>query len=718
VKRAKKTENVRAKKVTRRVAGPAAASKNVTKSPTPSPMMTERLIEHRTATLDIYRRLAQARANAGKEIPETVARSQQNLDQNRFLLAIVGKVKAGKSTFINALLKKDLLPTDALQATSAIIEISHAERPYLRVTYANGATEETGSPEGDENLAPLTQKLREVAAIRAEERDLPIAQLNDFIIEHFDCDLQKAEWDSEVLELFLQSDLPNIHNIAPSELQQRSRAYLDHHRDGKKIAKRVEVGYPSAYQFDHFRIVDTPGICAKGGFAERTLEFLINADGVIYLHKEEPAEETLHDALQNVIPEKAKKHMLLVLTHKSQRTKEATEKYLSEAKKCCSQIPEERIFIVDSLTEIILQNIYGKNLSEIKDICGQNEEWINCIAKPFMSAMGVAPEFFELLEKQSNMDSLRLEIGRMSEKSLGIQIETVLDAIQELYSELEADAAARRSLYGKRLKDPQQFAAEMARQMDEIDRLQADSSKRVSDIQKEFNLESPNQKFGKALKKNVDEAVNEINGKQFNSGDTAKTAYNFLTKINQDFEDSLQELLNDIKSNFQRTISEMETSLQSEFDITVPKIPLTELLAQLRTEATKTVTVTVKKTDLWSRFKQFISPESWEWGTETKEERRFDAESYFSAAKSKVRQKFLDRKQNVAESVKANIQRTCDEYRAAVGRKLDERRQLFEALKGKKQENDAVQKSFEEESRQVEAARLEIAECTRIRGDL
>lgn len=354
-------------------------------------------------------------------------------------------------------------------------------------------------------------------------------------------------------------------------------------------------------------------------------------------------------------------------------------------------------------------------------VSGQNEEWQNCIAKPLMALMSSKVNkagFFELVEEQSNMDKLRKAILRMSQKSLGIQIDTVLGAIQELYAELESDAAARLNLYGQKLKAPQQFAAEMARQMQEMNRLQATSIKRVLAIQREFNLENPNQEFGKILKNIIDDAVNEINGKEFNSDDTVKTADNFLTKINQDVEDSLQKLLEDIKIAFQKTISEMETSIQSDFDITVPKIPLTELLEELRTEATKTVTITVEKDDWWSRFKQFISPKNWEWGTETKEERRLDATSYFSAAKAKLRQKFLDKKQGVSKSVQASLQKTCDEYRTSVAQKLNERKQLFDELRSKKQENEVVQKSFDEEATRVEVAKLEIAECIRIRGDL
>jgi GTPase SAR1 family protein len=684
----------------------------------PNSAIPERLIEHRNATLDVYSRLSEALSKAGKTIPETVVRSHNNLAENQFLLAIIGKVKAGKSTFINALLEKEILPTDALQATSAVIEIFHAENPFVRVTYANGTSDKIDSSERDENLAPLRDKLRKVAAIQNEDRNLPIAQLNDFIIENFNTASNRAEWEPEILDNFVQSDLPNIHNIDRDKFQQLSREYLEHHRDGKSVVVRIEVGYPNAYQFDYFRIVDTPGICAKGGFAERTLDFLNKADGVIYLHKESPEEITLHDALQNVIPEKAKKHMFLVLTHKQQRIQDDNLAYLSEVEKCCAQIAKDRIFNVDSLTEIILQTVYGKDIIEIKDICKENEKWWKCIAELYLDAENSTAKFFELLEQQSNMRTLRQEIRRISEKSLGIQIETVLNAIQELYAELETDAAVRRDLYGERLKDPQQFAVEMSRQMEEMDELHADSLERIATIEREFNLESQNQKFGSALYKIIEDASTEINGKEFDSSDTAKTADNFLTKINQDVEDSLQDLLDEIKLAFQQTISDMEASLQAAFDITVPKIPLTELLEQLRTEATERVTVTVKKNDRWSRFKQFISPESWEWGTFKKEEHRLDAKSYFSASKATFRKKLWEKKQSVADAVKTNIKRICNEYCASVDRKLNERRQLFEDLKSKKQANDALQESVEEASKLVEAAKREIKECERIRGSL
>lgn len=45
----------------------------------------------------------------------------------KFSLVVAGQVKAGKSTFLNALLGEDVLPTDVLQSTSAIIEVFHSK---------------------------------------------------------------------------------------------------------------------------------------------------------------------------------------------------------------------------------------------------------------------------------------------------------------------------------------------------------------------------------------------------------------------------------------------------------------------------------------------------------------------------------------------------------------------------------------------------------------
>ncbi|SFZ98768.1 Putative ATP /GTP binding protein [hydrothermal vent metagenome] len=56
-------------------------------------------------------------------------------------LAIVGQFSSGKSTFLNALLSKDVLPTGITPVTSKVIYINYGESHKLRVTYKSGAHE-------------------------------------------------------------------------------------------------------------------------------------------------------------------------------------------------------------------------------------------------------------------------------------------------------------------------------------------------------------------------------------------------------------------------------------------------------------------------------------------------------------------------------------------------------------------------------------------------
>ncbi len=73
---------------------------------------------------------AQGRAEAAEEYRQLQAR----LAEDRFNLAVVGQFKRGKSTLMNAVIGRDLLPTGLLPLTSAITTLCYgpAERVVLR----------------------------------------------------------------------------------------------------------------------------------------------------------------------------------------------------------------------------------------------------------------------------------------------------------------------------------------------------------------------------------------------------------------------------------------------------------------------------------------------------------------------------------------------------------------------------------------------------------
>ena len=53
-------------------------------------------------------------------------------------LVVMGEVKAGKSTLVNALVRQAVAPTDVLEATASIMEVYHSEAPAAEILFLDG----------------------------------------------------------------------------------------------------------------------------------------------------------------------------------------------------------------------------------------------------------------------------------------------------------------------------------------------------------------------------------------------------------------------------------------------------------------------------------------------------------------------------------------------------------------------------------------------------
>jgi GTP-binding protein EngB required for normal cell division len=64
--------------------------------------------------------------------------AKHTLEEGKLRIAVCGKVKNGKSSFINAIIGRELLPVCSDVATSQVFVINHAEKDSFFVVYANG----------------------------------------------------------------------------------------------------------------------------------------------------------------------------------------------------------------------------------------------------------------------------------------------------------------------------------------------------------------------------------------------------------------------------------------------------------------------------------------------------------------------------------------------------------------------------------------------------
>lgn len=65
----------------------------------------------------------------------------ERMQDKKFYVAIVGEFKRGKSTFVNSLIGKDLLPTDILPTTAVIHILEYAKEEYIEVVRIDGTSE-------------------------------------------------------------------------------------------------------------------------------------------------------------------------------------------------------------------------------------------------------------------------------------------------------------------------------------------------------------------------------------------------------------------------------------------------------------------------------------------------------------------------------------------------------------------------------------------------
>ena len=78
-----------------------------------------------------------------KDASGTLRSLAEKLATNRFHFAVLGQMKRGKSSVVNALLGADVLPTAILPLTSVITRVRFGSAPGARIFYQSGMVEET-----------------------------------------------------------------------------------------------------------------------------------------------------------------------------------------------------------------------------------------------------------------------------------------------------------------------------------------------------------------------------------------------------------------------------------------------------------------------------------------------------------------------------------------------------------------------------------------------
>lgn len=88
----------------------------------------------------------------------------EHLQNDSFTIAVVGEFKRGKSTFINALLGKSILPTDILPTTATPNRITYGLQPSATIRFNDGRETDVPVDRLDEYVTKLTEESRRMAS--------------------------------------------------------------------------------------------------------------------------------------------------------------------------------------------------------------------------------------------------------------------------------------------------------------------------------------------------------------------------------------------------------------------------------------------------------------------------------------------------------------------------------------------------------------------------
>lgn len=627
---------------------------------------------HRDNVIDLFNSYKEKRGhlNDGINIKSLESRIE-SLKTGKYTLAVAGEVKAGKSTFINALLGTELLPADVLQSSSAIVEIFKSEKSFLRVKYADGKEEEVYDDLSTLDIDEAKERLLEICRIHDKYREIPTTLLDECII--------KSSSFVEVTDS-LTKELQEESKTDLSGKEKLLRQYIGE-RTKDKIPVEIDFGYPLKWDFDELRIVDSPGVNALGGVQDVSFQFFEDANAILFVHPIKPVEsKSLRKFVNSVISNRSKETLFLVLTHAGLYPDSDIEKLHSEAVRLYKDdIPEDRILVVDSLLKLIYNDLEGgKTLEQIEE---SSEQKSDILPKFEKKSTRKNKELKDVLLEYSRFEKMFETIDKFSMQAPNLQLQEILESIKKGYEDQNSQYKGKLERIDKKKKNPQEFEAEINRINNALSRYKKLMRKTNKDLDQSYRgIHSERIKIIEKLKLKYPELITksddlEIVRKYF------KDAMNEIDSIRAGFSSSLT-------TELSKRLEEIGKTFQEEHKITVPRVDLKSIEDKAEKEAYKMEDVYGnRKWDRWDYgglgIPRIFRPDQ----VKTGEKKVYDKEQRLSSLKIGYNKVFY----KVVKALPAKSEEVLDLYLKSFNNEMNnaiaERQEVLENEKDKKQSN-------------------------------
>ncbi|MDN5379784.1 dynamin family protein [Thermodesulfobacterium sp.] len=616
---------------------------------------------------EIYKSL-RGEINDGVDL-ESLSKKVENLKNSQFLVAVAGEVKAGKSSFINSLIKEEILPTDVLQATSALIEIFYSKKPFLRVTYASGRVELFE----EESKEIFRDRLKSIASIPEEYRDIPVTLIDLYILEH---DKVPLIDDDFIKYLEEKSGIEKLKEVK-YKLEQYA---MDRSKD--KIPIRIELGYPFDWEFDELRLVDMPGVNAVGGVYDISFSFLDKANAVLFIHPIKPVEsESFKRFVSSVITKKSKDVLFLILTHAAVFYEEK-ERLLDEAKRIYgSIIPPDRIFAVDSILKLIYEELNkGKSLAEIKKDKSKRK-WV-VYFQDLADEEGLDEK--EAFLEFSGFKQLLPNLERFLVEAPFSILTEVLETIKEGYKEQINHYQETITLLQSQKKDREEFLREIERRQEGLKKLESYCYLVLEEAMTIFRgVHSP-----------IETTLNEFKFNYYElflKSSDLEELRKYYRDAENDLDQIVRENLQKITEFFKEKLKQIGEQFKEEYNINLPKIDFKAIEESCKKRVVKREEIVEERIENLFENWNFLKP--WKWFKSGRIKRMvvgtkevLDENMFFKTLKNSLIENFVE----IIEKLREEFYSAFDFYKKRITLILEEKRRGLEKLRQELKSNELI----------------------------
>ncbi len=661
---------------------------------------------HKDNVVDIFNIYKDKRGNENDGVDINFLEQRiKSLKDGKYTLAVAGEVKAGKSTFINALLGAEILPADVLQATSAVIEIFKSKNSYLKVKFANGEDEIVYD---DIKTDEAKERLSEICSVKDEYREIPTTILNEIII--------KSAGNVEVTENLID------------ELNQKARINLNYQNSKNTIQKyieenslknipiNIEFGYPFKWNFDEFRIVDTPGVNAVGGIQDISFKYLENANAILFAKSINSIEsESFKEFVNSKISKRSKDTLFLVLTHAGLHFGEVERLHNEAIRLYENIIPKERILAVDSILSLIYTDLKnGLSLEQIEEI----EE--NKKSKPKSQII----PFFERKANKKNINikdyfgdcsgfkEMYESIDDFSTKAPMLQLEEIIIIIKNGYNTLYEQYKGNINLLNIKQRNPQEFEQEILRILKALSEYQNLLLVTNNEIEQKYEGRD-------SIIYNEIERLKLIYPEKITHSKNIEDARKNLTNANNEIDKFLKNFSADIKAEFSNKFEEIGREFKAKYKITLPKVDFSSIENEAKKNAYKNKDIfDEREADFWDFLTFGITRIFRDNRIFNRTERVYDALKHLDAYRNGCNRKFYAITNNLVEISKQFIKQFLVNFDNEINKVIDVRKEELENERTKKQTNQEIIDEIENIKSKKKEIEPQITRITELKENL